>query len=161
MGLKKIDYTDILVGIRKIIRVVNIENKQIEKQYGVSIPQLLCMNFLNKQKDHTSNSSSIKQYLNLNASTVTGIVDRLEKKGYIAKLPKIGDRRVSRITLTKKGADLVQQFPPLMHERLAEKLQELPLNKLNEIQTTISFLTKIMGAENIDASPVITIEDPI
>lgn len=158
---KQIDFTDILVGIRKIIRVVNIENKHIEKEYGVSIPQLLCMNFLASHTDFTSNSGAIKNYLNLNASTVTGIVDRLEKKAYIAKLPKSGDKRVLRITLTQKGSELVKKFPPLMHERLAEKLKELPQSKLGTIQSSLNFLTKVMGADNIDASPVITIQDPI
>ncbi len=157
----QVEYTEILVGIRKIIRGVNLENKQVEKKYGVSIPQLLCLNFLSKQNDYTATSSAIKKYLNLNASTVTGIVGRLEKKGLVARLPKSGDKRITRIVLTAKGNKLVNEIPLLMHDRLANRLQELPEDKLVEVLNAVGLLIDIMGADEVDASPMITIDEPI
>ncbi len=73
------NYTDILTGLRKIIRSVNLESKRIEKQFGISIPQLLCLNFLHSQAGFQASQKEIKDFLSLNASTVTGIINRLEK----------------------------------------------------------------------------------
>lgn len=59
--------------------------------------------------------------LSLNSSTVTGIINRLEKRGYVARLPKSGDRRVTFITLTALGIKLLEDAPNVLHDRLAQK----------------------------------------
>lgn len=156
----QIEYTEIIVGIRKIIRSINLESKQIQKQYGISIPQLLCLSFLNKKDEFQASSSEIKNYLNLNASTVSGIVSRLEKKGYVARLPKKNDKRVSNIIITSAGAEIIGEIPPLMHDKLSRKLKQLPSSKLNDIEEAISLLINFMGAQEIDASPVLMVNDP-
>lgn len=88
-------YTDILIRLRQIIRSVNLESKRIEKEYGISIPQLLCFHFLNEKENFQASHKEIKDFLKLNASTVTGIINRLEKKGFVARVPKKGDKRVN------------------------------------------------------------------
>ena len=40
------NFIDILIRLRKIVRSVNLESKRVEKEQGVSIPQLLCLQFL-------------------------------------------------------------------------------------------------------------------
>ena len=99
------NYAEILINIRKISRSVNLESKRLEKEYGISIPQLLALNYLREQNNFLASHKSIKDFLKLNASTVTGIITRLEKKGLVAKLPRLQDKRVSLITLTAKGAE--------------------------------------------------------
>ena len=81
-------YLEILVKLRKVIRSINLESKKIEKEFGISIPQLLVLKFLSEQKDYKASSKDIKTYINLNASTVSGIIVRLEDKGLVARLPK-------------------------------------------------------------------------
>lgn len=156
----EIDYTDILVGLRKIIRSINLESKKIEKEYGISIPQMLCLSYLNKQPDFKATATNLKNYMNLNASTISGIVSRLEKKGLLAKIPSGGDKRVSFIIITSKGSDLLNNIPALLHDRLSNKLKQLPQSKLNDISISIDTLIQFMGAEEIDASPVIMVKDP-
>lgn len=157
---EKIDYTDILVGLRKIIRSINLESKKIEKEFGISIPQLLCLNYLKNQVDFKSTSTQLKKYMNLNASTISGIVGRLEKKGLLARLPKSGDKRVSHIVITSKGSELLEGIPSLLHDQLSSKLKQLPSSELKDISKSIDILIKFMGAEDIDASPVIMVKDP-
>jgi len=40
------NYTGLMISIRKIVRAVNLESKIIEKDFGLSIPQLLTLKFL-------------------------------------------------------------------------------------------------------------------
>ena len=152
------NYTDVLTGLRKIIRSVNLESKRIEKEYGISIPQLLCLNFLNNQHNFQASQTEIKDFLSLNASTVTGIINRLEKKGLIAKLPKREDKRVSYISITAKGADLIQNTPELLHERLTQKLKSISPSSLGELQQAFKIIADFLDVENLDASPIITAE---
>jgi DNA-binding MarR family transcriptional regulator len=152
------NYTEILTGLRKIIRSVNLESKRIEKQFGISIPQLLCLNFLHNQAGFQASQKQIKDFLSLNASTVTGIINRLEKKGLVAKLPKREDRRVSYITITAKGADLIQNTPELLHERLTQKLKSLSSEHLEELRHAFQVIADFLDVEKIDASPILTAE---
>ena len=150
------DYTGILIKIRKIVRSINLESKKIQKEYGISIPQILCLNYLHQCENFQSTHNLIKEYLNLNSSTVTGIVNRLEKKGLIARLPKFGDKRVTNIALTSAGDRLLEQLPPLLHERLSNKLEKHSSEQIAEIDNALNLLIQLFEIEELDASPMIT-----
>lgn len=155
------DHTEILINIRKILRSINIESKRIQKNHGLSIPQYLCLNFLSKQEGYKSTGKEIKQYLNLNASTVTGIISRLEKKGFIAKLPNQGDRRSTNIYLTALGMEQEKSVPALFHEKLTLKLKELSTENLANLQEALELLIEFMEVEEVDASPLVTPDSSI
>lgn len=152
-------YIEILVKLRKIIRSINLESKKIEKKFGISIPQLMCLQFLSEQEDYKTTASEIKDYLMLNASTVTGILKRLENRGLIAKLPNTKDRRATFITLTAKGADLLKEPPTTLQEKLTARLQRLTPEQIDTMDKNIDLLVQIMDAEDLDAAPIITINE--
>ncbi|MCB2208034.1 MAG: MarR family transcriptional regulator [Bacteroidetes bacterium] len=155
------EYTDILINIRKILRSLNLESKKIQKEYGVSIPQLMCLEYLGDKEDYRSTQGSIARYLNLNSSTMSGIIDRLEIKGYVARLPNPDDKRTVYISLTSKGARLLDTSPQLLHHQLSKRLEKLPENKIREINDALIILVQSLNIEEIQASPLITLEDPI
>ena len=51
MENEKDKYADLMISIRKIVRAVNLESKRIEKNHGLSIPQLLTLKFLKEHLD--------------------------------------------------------------------------------------------------------------
>lgn len=152
------DTTDILIKIRKLVRSIDIESKKIQKDYGVSIPQVLCLNFLHDSPNYQSTQGEIRRFLNLNPSTVSGIINRLEKKGHLARLPKSGDKRVVKIALTSAGDKLLNTIPALLHEQLSEKLQRLNDDEVKMVESGLETLVKILDIEQLEASPMITME---
>ena len=44
-------YSGIMISIRKIVRAINLESKRIEKDYSLSIPQLLTLKFLEEKQN--------------------------------------------------------------------------------------------------------------
>lgn len=155
------EYTDILINIRKILRSLNLESKKIQKEQGVSIPQLMCLDFLGSKENFRSTQIEIARYLNLNASTMSGIVKRLESKGFVAKLPNPEDKRTVFISLTANGAKLLEASPQLLHKRLSKKLEKLPPKQVEEINNALKILVESLEIQELAASPIITIEDPI
>jgi len=153
--------TDILIKIRKIVRSINLESKKIQKEYGVSIPQILCLNFLHESPNYQATQGEIKNFLNLNSSTVSGIINRLEKKGFLARLPKSGDKRVVNIALTSTGDKLLSNVPSLLHEQLSENLKKLEDKNLQMVEQSLDTLIELLNIKEIDASPLITIEGDI
>ena len=154
------DTTEILITIRKIVRSINLESKKIQKEYGVSIPQVLCLNYLKASPNFQSTQGEIRKFLNLNSSTVSGIIDRLEKKSLLARLPKSGDKRVVNIVLTSKGMELLETIPSLLHDQLSKKLQFLNTEKLKQMQESLNTLVSLLNIEKLDASPMIMIDEP-
>ncbi|WP_167618934.1 MarR family winged helix-turn-helix transcriptional regulator [Maribellus sediminis] len=150
--------TDILIKIRKIVRSIDIESKKIQKEHGVSIPQVLCLNFLHNSPNYQATQGEIRRFLNLNPSTVSGIIDRLEKKGYLARLPKLGDKRVVNIALTSAGDKLLKTIPSLLHVQLSEKLKKLNEEEFIKVEEGLNTLIRILDIEAIEASPMITME---
>lgn len=157
----KMNYTNILINIRKIVRALNLESKRIQKEFGVSIPQMLCLSFLSEQEGYKATHKEVASYLNLNSSTVTGIISRLEKKGFVARLPKMGDKRVTYIALTSYGFQILNNTPGLMHDLLTRRLPELPPESLLQIDNALNTLVDCLGIESTEASPVFTIDEPI
>lgn len=73
-------YREIVTDIRKILRSINLESKRIQKEFGISIPQLLCLTRLGHEEGYQATHKQLTEYLNLNSSTVTGISIAWRKK---------------------------------------------------------------------------------
>ncbi len=153
------EYQDILIKLRKIIRSINLESKKIEKALGISIPQLLILQYLMEQEEFRAPASKIKSHINLNASTVSGIISRLELKGLVARLPKPDDRRASYVTLTAKASELLKSSPVTLQEKMTNRLAKLSEEQIIELDKNIDLLISLMDAEDIDAAPLVTISE--
>lgn len=152
------DYRDILIKIRRIVRSINLESKKVQKDFGVSIPQILCLEYLKSSTGYQATQRSIRDHLNLNSSTVTGIIGRLEKKGFVARLPKSGDKRVMHIALTSSGDALLKRTPDLLQQRLNEKLKGLSSGELLRVGSALDTLIEMLEIETVtdDEVPLIT-----
>jgi MarR family transcriptional regulator, organic hydroperoxide resistance regulator len=60
--------------------------------------------------------SALAERLFCDASNVTGIVDRLERRGLVERRSAEGDRRVKALTLTPAGVELRERVLALMSE---------------------------------------------
>lgn len=152
---------EIIVSIRKIVRSLNLESKAIQKDFGLSITQLLCLGHLHNSPDYRSTFKELMDLLSLNSSTVSGILNRLEKRGYVARLNNEADRRAKSIALTASGMKLLEETPNVLHDRLSQKLDKLSQEDKQMIQKALAIITAAMEIKEIDASPLLTNEEPI
>ena len=148
-------HNEILSDLRRIIRAVNLEGKRVEKEYGVSIPQYLCLNHLHVAKGLTASMTELRSALQLNPSTTTGIVQRLEKAGYIARLPKSEDRRKNMIILTDKGANIIRRHPSILHEELLSKLDRMGDEAYGELKQSFLHIIDFLDIQSMDAAPIV------
>lgn len=153
------DAIDILIKIRRIVRSINLESKKIQKDFGISIPQLLCMRRLSLQSNYQSTISDLTKFLSLNSSTITGIINRLEAKGFVARLPKKGDKRITYVSLTSKGAKLLENAPDILHDQLSARIKKLSPDKAIAVKDALDIIIAGMQIEDLDASPMLTSEE--
>lgn len=154
-------YSEIMISVRKIVRAINLESKRVEKNFGISIPQLLTLKHLKEKPDYKTTMRSLREFLSLNASTVTGIVSRLETKGYVARLPDPSDKRSTPIVLTSKGDDLIKTTNTSLHEKISKNLEALNDQEYEAIVDSFQTIINFLNIEDLDASPIITGGDEI
>lgn len=154
--MTSVKYAKLMTGIRKIVRAINLESKRVQKELDISIPQLLTLKHLQDCVDYKSTMKEIKGFLSLNASTVTGIVARLEQKGLIARLPDPKDKRSTPIILTSKGNDLLVRSNESLHERISKNLELIEDDEFSKIINSLETLIDLFNIQDVDASPIIT-----
>lgn len=161
MEMNSHKYSEIMISVRKIVRAINLESKRVEKNFGISIPQLLTLKHLKEKPDYKTTMRSLREFLSLNASTVTGIVTRLETKGYVARLPDPSDKRSTPIVLTSKGDDLIKKTNTSLHEKISKNLEALNDQEYEAIVDSFQTIINFLNIEDLDASPIITGGDEI
>lgn len=75
--------------------------------------------------------------------TLTGVVDRLEGKGIVKRIPGFDDRRCTRVVLTAKGNKLFQITFPKQIAALKQCFDRLSANDRNDLQRLLKKLKAI------------------
>ncbi|MBL9187382.1 MAG: MarR family transcriptional regulator [Opitutaceae bacterium] len=75
-------------------------------------------------------------------ATMTGLVDTLERSGFVTRTPHPDDRRMMSVGLTKRGEKLLARILPPHFRRMAWLME--PLSE-PERRTFVRLLTKVLG----------------
>jgi len=70
--------------------------------------------------------SDLSKEMHVSAPTITGIIDRMEKSGYVRRSADRKDRRATNVTLTKKGEVAAQRFRNSIRIKWEAILEHLP-----------------------------------
>ena len=89
----------------------------------------------------------IGEKMMVTVSNLTGIVDRLEEKGVVARERDNHDRRVVRVTLTEKGTKLYKSTIPLFEKGISEFFSPLTKSQQKELS---SLLRKLIRVSSVD-----------
>ena len=138
--------------IRRLMQGSYIYNKELNKTYQVSAPQLSSL--LALYENGPLPTSQIAKYIMVNSSTVTGIIDRLEQKGLVQRSRISTDRRVITVTLTDKGRELAEHAPPPIQEKIVEGLQKLPPHEIEKIVQALTKLTYMLDVQDLEVDQI-------
>lgn len=144
---------EMLKSIRKIIRAIDLSSKIILKKYDLTGPQLLLLKDLSEHG--SSPIGSVAKRVSLSHATVTEIIDRLEKKGHVKRIKSEQDKRKIFVDLEEKAVKILKQNPMLIQEKFVSEFTKLPEWEQNQILSNFQRVAFLMGAENVDASPVL------
>lgn len=114
----------ILTAIRQIIRAVDIHSRRLASEHQVTGPQLVCLLDIVERGPVTA--TQIAESVHVGASTVVGILDRLESKGLAERRRDSSDRRLVYVSATDAGRRLIADVPSPLQASLYDALHELP-----------------------------------
>jgi DNA-binding MarR family transcriptional regulator len=120
---------DILLALRRIMRSMDIASRQ-----------LICLQNLQEQGPLTT--GKLAEAVSLSPATVTGILDRMERRGLITRERRPEDKRRVLVAVTAAGQSAAEAAPSYLAKRLAQSLERLPEAERAEIQRVILYLAE-------------------
>ncbi len=148
-------WNDVLVSLRQIMRATDLHSKRMIKECGLTIPQIMVLKAIQTLGDVTVRK--VSQNVSLSQATVTVILNRLEDRGFIARVRSSVDKRIVNARLTDTGKTVLSTAPPLLHETFIQRFDALEGWEQTQILSTLQRVATMMDAETIDAAPVLDI----
>lgn len=133
---------EIAALIREINALINQDLRDKFKGTELTLPQFLVIKLLAEEK--RLKLSEISKKMNLANSTVSGIIDRLERLGYVIRVQGVEDKRIVFVEPSEKANALNEAYKNKFTEYLESILNGVDQNKVHEILSGLETLKNLI-----------------
>ena len=130
--------------LRQITHELDRYSKYMQENYQITIPQLVCLREIHENGPIALGALSKIVYVN--SSTVTGIVDRLEKRNLVRRTRVSKDRRQIHVEITEEGLEFIANAPGPLEEKFAQRISKLDRDEVKAILFAIEKLVKMLNS---------------
>jgi DNA-binding MarR family transcriptional regulator len=148
---------EVLMALRRVIRATDMHSKHLSKTAGLTAPQLLVLQTLDRHGEVTI--GEIAKAISLGQATVTTIITRLENRGSVTREKSQQDRRKVFVTLTPEGKQLLARAPTPLQQKFVTQFAGLESWEQSMILSSLQRVATMMDANDIDASPFLDVGD--
>ncbi|WP_329315827.1 MarR family winged helix-turn-helix transcriptional regulator [Streptomyces sp. NBC_01262] len=103
--------------------VVQSALAEIAGQYDLSVIQTRMLGIL---RDREPTMNQLGRHLGLDKSSITGLVDRAQRRGLVTRTASAVDRRSFQVSITDAGRQLVEQVAAQFAEQIERRVEPLP-----------------------------------
>jgi DNA-binding MarR family transcriptional regulator len=135
------------------VRAVDLHSRQLVEGHGITAPQLATL--AEAKRLGSAPIGAIARAVHLSQPTVSGVLDRLERRGLVRRERSDRDRRSIIVTVTDEGEQLLRDAPSLLQDRFREELSELEEWERYWLLSALQRVAAMMDAETIRAAPVL------
>ncbi len=144
-----------LIALRQILRATEISSRQLAKQCGLTPSQLILMEVL--AKSGAAAPGALAKDLSLSQATMTALLDKLEGRQFVKRMPDENDRRRVNVVLTKEGAATLENAPSVLQQRFERGFGKLEDWEQAFLVAALERTVALLDAESLDAEPVLDI----
>jgi DNA-binding MarR family transcriptional regulator len=98
----------------------------LERRAAEHEMSLIQTRLLGVLRDRTPTMNELARLLALDKSSITGLVDRAERRGYVRRIPSTADRRAVQVGLTNAGRSLAAEVEAGFGADVEAILAQLP-----------------------------------
>jgi DNA-binding MarR family transcriptional regulator len=146
--------SEVMAALRRIIRAIDLHSRSLVQRFGLTGPQLVVLKEL--VADSPRSVSEIARAVNLSQATITGILDRLERKSMVMRERNISDRRKVMVSPTSEAERALAGAPPLLQEHFTKAFGRLPDWQQTQILSSLQRIVALMEAADVEAGPILT-----
>jgi DNA-binding MarR family transcriptional regulator len=129
--------------------VLEADFAQLFKQHGISEPKYNVLRILRGAGGEGLPSLEISSRMITRVPDVTRIVDRLETQGLVKRARTAADLRVVRVSITKKGLDLLAKLDGPTKQLHCDQLQHMSRAELAELSRLLEKARTPEAAGNV------------
>ncbi|HSH35925.1 MarR family transcriptional regulator [Schnuerera sp.] len=128
--------------LRKIDYIIRLKGREILKDFNITIPQFSALQILIYNGELTI--GELSQKMALACSTITDLIDRMEKNKLVIRKKDEKDKRVVRIEVLPKGHDIVKKVLDKRVKFLDSKMVGLKEEEKTSLSKGLESLYKAM-----------------
>lgn len=113
---------------------------RVAAEHELSVTQLRLLGIL---RDRTPSMAAIADHLELDRSSVSGLIDRAERRGLVARTPSERDARVTLVEMTDAGRALGERIADAVSDAVEGMLASARAGDL----TGVERLAEALGAD--------------
>jgi MarR family transcriptional regulator, organic hydroperoxide resistance regulator len=117
-------------------------SKRMESELGVTGPQRLVIRIVGQRPGIAA--GELADVLHVHPSTLTGVLGRLERRGFLVRKTDPADKRRSLIALTIKGSKLDRVRSGTVEAKVKTTLGRLPRQKIRAAQDVLAALAEAL-----------------
>lgn len=141
-------------GLRKVTKLYNAAIADLVKDVELTKPQLITLAQVYKGP---KSIGEISETTYLSYSTVSGIIDRLERDGWVERVRDTNDRRITWIKKTEKADQFKTIFLTYEQKLFDSVFQRLNDEEVEDIQRSIDVLIELfqihLQSDSTDENP--------
>lgn len=143
---------EIVDAIRRLYRAVYLDSSKMSRQFGLTGAQSGVLR--NLFAHGALSSADLSRKLYVTPSNITGVIDRLERKGLVDRIKKVGDRRVALITLTESGEELSKSLPDPIEKKLISELADLEPEHVQLLGMAMHQIINLIDTKGVEVAPM-------
>ncbi|MFD4833983.1 MarR family winged helix-turn-helix transcriptional regulator [Streptomyces uncialis] len=111
--------SDVLAALDGLVATNIVGNQEFARNLGLSITDLTCFAYVLEAGDSPVTAGDLAGRANVTTGAVTGILNRLERGGFVTRSPDPDDRRRVRVEAVPAAAERVRAVYDPYQARLA------------------------------------------
>lgn len=143
----------VLSTLRRIIRTIDQNEKELSHLSGLTLPQLLILQTLQAEQPMTT--GTLANRMDLAQATVTSILDRLENKKLVERQRNQLDKRKVWIQLTNDGAARLNSAPDTLQSRFVERFQNKKEWEQSLLIAALECIAELLEAPDTRTAPML------
>ena len=144
----------VIAALRRIVRAIDLHSRHLVDRFGVTGPQLVALQELARMG--RTPVGALARSVHVSHPTMTGILDRLERRGLIERAKDTEDRRRVTAAATPAGLALLDAAPSPLQDRFRVEFSKLADWEQSQMLATLQRIASMMNAEELEAAPVLT-----
>lgn len=139
----------VLASLRRIVRAIDLQSRQLVRSHGLTGPQALLLGELYETGGTTV--GRLAGRVSLSQATVTDILKRLEQKGLVVRSRSSTDKRCVQVCLTSHARELMQAAPPVLQEKFLCAFNALEDWEQHQLIASLQRVADMMDVRYADA----------
>lgn len=136
--------------LRRLFKAIQEYSKAIHKAVGLSAPQVWALTVL--AANPGISLGELSERLFSHPSTVSGIVDRLERRRAVRRTVDGEDRRGIQLWLTPSGRRILKASPPPVQKPLSDALERISGARLRQLRRSLEEIAQRTEAHKVEAA---------